>query len=321
MNSNAPKISVITPSFNCAPFIGQTIESVLAQKYENLEHIVMDGGSQDGTVDVLKKYPHLRWTSEKDKGEGDALNKALKQVTGDIVHWLNGDDWIEPGVYHRVAQEMNPAAGRHVVYGKTNMVDDNGKLLWIKQSSPQMGLELLLRFWRNYMQVHQPSTFYSRQLVDDLGPFNQELHYSIDLEYWLRIALRYSFHYVDMIMSTMRVRSDAKSTAGIAPQIQSHWKVLLPYLKYLTSPQRVAFWEDYYAYLLQTLTSDKQDPMPPVTQEAIVGLAQFVLKANNAQATEAFVGYLFEQYARNAKSQEIAHHARLSVGGVHFIFK
>src|SRR5207253_763858 len=151
----------------------------------------------DQTVDVLKKYPHLRWVSEPDRGEGDALNKALKLVTGDIVHWLNGDDWIEKGVYQRVADEMDPQAGRHVVYGKTNMVNDDLQFLWLKQSEPNMSLELLLRYWRNHQQPHQPSTFYSWQLVTDVGPFNDSLHFSIDLEYWLRVALKYRFHYVD----------------------------------------------------------------------------------------------------------------------------
>jgi glycosyltransferase involved in cell wall biosynthesis/SAM-dependent methyltransferase len=319
-NRPRPKISVITPTFNCGPYLEKTIQSILAQEYDNLEHIVMDGGSKDETVDVLKKYPHIRWTSEPDRGEGHALNKALKLVTGDIVHWLNGDDWIEPGVYRRVAAEMNPQAGIHVVYGMTNMVNDALQFLWLKKSSPHMSLELLLRYWRNAQQVHQPSTFYSRQLVDDVGPFNDSLHFSIDLEYWLRIAIKYRFHYVDMIMSTMRNRSDSKSIDTVPKQIASHWRVLLPFHKYLNSQQRIAFWQEYYQYLLQVLGTDRQDPMPPVTQEALIGLAQFVAQANDPQKTEALVGYLAEQHASNPGSQELARHARESVGNPHFTF-
>ena len=87
-----PKISVVTPTLNCGQFIRDCIESVLAQNYENFEHIIVDGGSADGTVDVLREYPHLTWVSEPDDGEVFALNKALKIASGDIIGWLNADD-------------------------------------------------------------------------------------------------------------------------------------------------------------------------------------------------------------------------------------
>jgi glycosyltransferase involved in cell wall biosynthesis len=86
--SQAKKISIITPSYNCANYIRHCIESVLSQNYENFEHIIVDGASQDGTVDILQEYPHLKWISEPDKGEAEALNKALRMVTGDIIGWL-----------------------------------------------------------------------------------------------------------------------------------------------------------------------------------------------------------------------------------------
>jgi len=315
-----PKFSVITPAFNCGPFIEKTIQSILAQTYDNFEHIVMDAGSKDQTVDVLQKYPHIRWTSEPDRGEGDALNKAIKQVTGDIVLWLNADDWEEPGVFERVADELDPDAGRHVVYGNTYMVNDDLVFMWLKQSAPQMNLEFLVRYWRNAQQPHQPSTFYSRQLVNDVGPFNDALHFSIDFEYWLRAAVKYRFHHVDMVMSTMRNRTNSKSIDTVPKQIASHWRVLLPFHRHLNSQQRIAFWQEYYQYLLQVLGSDRQDPMPPVTQEAVIGLSRFIAAANNPQATEALVGYLHEQLATNPGTQELSRHARESVGNPRFAF-
>jgi glycosyltransferase involved in cell wall biosynthesis len=94
-----PKISVVTPTLNCGQFIRDCIESVLAQNYENFEHIIVDGGSADGTVDVLREYPHLTWVSDPDDGEVFALNKALKMASGDIIGWLNADDWYRDGVF------------------------------------------------------------------------------------------------------------------------------------------------------------------------------------------------------------------------------
>ena len=95
-----PKISVVTVSFNHAEFIRDTIDSVASQQYPNLEHIVVDGGSQDGTIEILQEAPHLVWTSEQDRGISDALNKGFARATGDIIVWLNSDDWLAPGALH-----------------------------------------------------------------------------------------------------------------------------------------------------------------------------------------------------------------------------
>ena len=104
------KISIVTPTFNSAPTLRETIESVLAQDYENWEHIVMDGGSTDGTVDILRSYPHLQWVSEKDKGHYHAMNKGIERATGDVIVILNGDDCYREGALSKVAEafQKNP---------------------------------------------------------------------------------------------------------------------------------------------------------------------------------------------------------------------
>lgn len=98
------KLTIITPSFNQAPYIEQTIRSVLAQDYPCVEHIVIDGGSTDCTVDVLKKYPHLQWVSEKDRGQADALNKGLAKASGDIIGWVNSDDYYEHKIFGSIVK-------------------------------------------------------------------------------------------------------------------------------------------------------------------------------------------------------------------------
>jgi len=105
--ADTPSISIVTPSLNQGRYIEQTIQSVLLQNYPNFEHIVIDGGSTDGTVEILKKYPHLKWISEKDSGQSEALNKGLKMATGDIIAWINSDDWYAEGAFNNVASFSN----------------------------------------------------------------------------------------------------------------------------------------------------------------------------------------------------------------------
>lgn len=247
-----PIISVVTPSFNCADYIRQCIESVLAQNYDNFEHVIIDGASTDGTVEILKQYPHLRWVSEPDKGEGEALNKALRMARGDIIGWLNADDYYQEGVFRRVAQEINPQQNRHMVYGNTRFIDEKGVFIREKRSAPVIALPLLLRWWRHARHPHQPSIFYSRELIRAVGFFNQDLHFSIDYEYWLRAILNYRFFYVDQIFSVARLRADSKSLNTVPGQIQSHWRVGAPYHRYLSFYGRVKFWSDYHVYQLLT---------------------------------------------------------------------
>lgn len=155
MRNQFPMISIITPSLNCGAYIEQCIQSVLVQNYSNFEHIIMDGGSQDETVEILKKYPHLRWISEPDRGEADALNKALKMTQGDIIAWLNADDYYLEGVFERVSQEVIPSQNRHVIYGGTHIIDNQGRVIRTKGRCSKISLVSLLRFWRKNQPPHQ----------------------------------------------------------------------------------------------------------------------------------------------------------------------
>lgn len=123
-----PKISVVTPSFNQAQYIEKTIQSVIQQDYPNFEHIVIDGGSTDGTIEILKKYAHLKWISEKDRGQSDALNKGLKSADGEIIAWIDSDDWYEQDTFSAVARFFLGNQDKNVVMGDCNLVDEHGNI-------------------------------------------------------------------------------------------------------------------------------------------------------------------------------------------------
>jgi len=245
--SSGKKISIITPSLNCAPFIRTCIESVLNQKYDNFEHIVVDGASRDGTLEVLKQYPHLKWISEPDKGEAQALNKALGMVRGDIIGWLNADDYYLDGTFQRVLEEMDPQKGRHVVYGKTNLISEDGNIIKIADPIRPINLAVLVR-WFIYLDIFQPSIFFSKSVIDDVGFFREDLHFSIDYDYWLRICTKgYKFHFADLVFSCSRLwRKGAKSSAPNSAQARSWHQISSPYIKQLTFFERMKFWRDYY---------------------------------------------------------------------------
>ena len=117
-----PRISVVTPTYNQGKYIRDTIESVLKQNYENFEHIVIDGGSTDETVSILKSYPHLHWVSERDRGQTHALNKGFRKATGEIIAWINSDDWYADGVFHEAAAALEHAP---LVMGRCELIDKN----------------------------------------------------------------------------------------------------------------------------------------------------------------------------------------------------
>jgi len=249
--SDAPLISIVTPGLNCAPYIRGCIESVLAQDHDNLEHIVADGGSTDGTLDILRAYPHLRWISQPDGGEAEALNKALRMAKGAIIGWLNADDWYAPGALRTVAAELDPARGRHVIYGKAQVIGGRDAPIDVLTPIRPVTMERLVRHFYDF-QLCQPTMFYSREVVERVGPFREDLHFSIDYDYWLRIVdAGYRFHYVDAVLANIRPgRADAKSRAPRAAQSRSHDEVSRAYRRRLPPAKRVRFQYDYAAYVL-----------------------------------------------------------------------
>lgn len=179
------KFSIVTPSFNQAEYIEETIQSIHAQGYPDLEHLVIDGGSTDGTLEILKRSEHgLHWISEPDEGQANAINKGFKRATGDIIAWLNSDDIYLPGTLRRVADFFARRPEVDVVYGDYYLIDHQGAVLLRKKEIP-FDYNILL-YGLDY--ISQPATFFRRHVLDRVGYLDETLHYGLDWEYWLRIA-------------------------------------------------------------------------------------------------------------------------------------
>ena len=215
------KISVITPSFNQGKFIEQTIQSVLSQNYPNLEYIVMDGGSTDNTVEILKKYEDkIKWFSEKDNGQSDAINKGLKMATGDVVAWLNSDDYYLAGTLKKVADCFETNPDTMWVTGDYKIVDEQGRPI----QSFVRGYKNFLRalpfrntlFVANY--INQPSTFWKRSLHSELGYINDKYHLCMDYDFWLRVYKRYPLHTISSAFSAFRIHSTSKGKKQYSAQ-------------------------------------------------------------------------------------------------------
>ncbi|MCB0339424.1 MAG: glycosyltransferase, partial [Bdellovibrionales bacterium] len=208
-----PKISVITASFNQGAFIRENIESVLAQDYPNFEHIVIDGGSTDCTVEVLKSYPHLLWTSEPDRGQSHALNKGFSKASGDIIAWLNSDDFYMPGAFHAVVEHLQCD---QLVMGTCIRVDRTGKQIGEVENVPRSWFDIL-KYWASHSIPDQPSVFFRRELLDRVRRFDgsyldETLNYCMDYDLWLRIGQVASFNKrVELPLSKYRMYEDNKT--------------------------------------------------------------------------------------------------------------
>ena len=204
-----PKITVVTPSYNQGAFLEQTMRSVLGQLYANLEYIVVDGGSTDNSVEVIKRYESQLawWVSEKDRGQAEALNKGFSRATGDILCWLNSDDFLLPGALHEVALAFREPVD--FIYGNCLSFSDKGTRSIVNRP-PSHDRDLLTIV--DY--IVQPSSFWRRSLWDKTGPLNEELHYAFDWEWFLRADRLGKFQKADFIFSAYRFHDSHKSSHG-----------------------------------------------------------------------------------------------------------
>lgn len=201
------KISIITPSFNQGKFIEDAILSVLAQNYPELEHIIVDNCSSDNTQDVIKKYPHIRLLSEPDKGQSDALNKGFLMATGDVIGWLNCDDFYLPGAFYIVSQELqNPDVTG--VYSDLKFCDVNKNIIQHYTSNrPSKFLSLF------HTYISSEAFFFKREIIDSEIKVENNLHYCMDQEFIASILYgNYKLKYVKDCFAVFRWQGENKST-------------------------------------------------------------------------------------------------------------
>lgn len=196
---NYPKITIITPSYNQGNFIEETIRSILLQNYPNLEYFIFDGGSTDNSIEIIKKYEKFITyvESKKDNGQSHAINKGLSIATGDIITWLNSDDFYNPGTLFRVAHEFIENINYNCVIGKVN-VFGNDKSFIIK--SP---LFTSIEKTIGYGRIVQPAMFFKAATYKQIGHLNEKLHYLIDTEWWLKYLMHYKLDRLIEIESTL----------------------------------------------------------------------------------------------------------------------
>jgi len=217
-----PKISIVTPSYNQGEFLEETIRSILLQNYPNLEYIIIDGGSADNSVEIIKKYePWLTyWVSEKDDGQADAVNKGLTQSTGEIKGWLNSDDYYEREIFSKVASEIDARRNKYILHGVTRAIDKDGNKIRVWHTRTANFYSLISQY--RLCQIgglvympNQPSVFWHKKVYENIGSLNKELKYVMDYEYWMRMLKRgYRFYAIDQIISNYRFHGAAKNPDG-----------------------------------------------------------------------------------------------------------
>jgi glycosyltransferase involved in cell wall biosynthesis len=213
-SSSHPRISIVTPSLNQGEFIEETILSVLSQEYPNLDYIVMDGGSSDRTLEILRSYSdRLQWVSEKDRGQADAINKGLRMAGGEIIAYLNADDLLLPGSLEKVARTFLENPQTMWVTGRCHIITETGqetrkpitayKNLWLRIHHPSF------LYITDY--ISQPATFWRASLHNELGYLDESLHYALDYEYFLRLNSKYPLVILPDPLAAFRVHSQSKN--------------------------------------------------------------------------------------------------------------
>lgn len=225
---NLPKVSIITPSYCQEQFIERTILSVLKQDYPNVEYIVMDGGSTDNTLEILKRYrDRLIWKSELDRGQSHAINKGFLMASGDILAWLNSDDTYKPAAISTAVQYLIEHPEVDVVYGDGEIIDLNDKLIGVFKSDSANLKEWL---YNGKINVFQPSVFFKRTVIDKIGLIDETLQYNMDHDYWIRMAFAgLNLKYVEIPLASLRWHENAKTHQIIGLHKRLHLKLLRKY--------------------------------------------------------------------------------------------
>jgi glycosyltransferase involved in cell wall biosynthesis len=242
--TTTPKITVVTPSYQQAEYLEQTIQSVISQNIEGLEYIITDGGSKDGSVDIIRKYePYLAWwVSEKDNGQAEAVNKGLQHASGEIIAWINSDDYFLPGTLAFVLDyfETHPEIG--LIFGDLLAVDENGATINLIRYS-DWGLQDLMRF----EIVGQPSIFFRRSVLERSGLMDVSFDLLMDHQFWLKIASITPIKYIPRTLSAARYHSKAKNMSKGALYAEDTFRIV-DWMK--TEPNLKGLWEKNQTQIL-----------------------------------------------------------------------
>jgi glycosyltransferase involved in cell wall biosynthesis len=242
--SDFPLVSIITPSYNQAAFLEQTMRSVLDQNYPHIEYLVADGGSDDGSVEIIKRYADRLawWVSEKDKGQAEAINKGFARAKGKYIAWVNSDDFYQPGAIRAAVAELEAHPDAGMVFGDVQVVDQDGKILNSLHYG-NWGLKELMMFHI----IGQPAVFMRRAVLEKAGYLDMSYHFMLDHQLWLRMGLQAGIRYVPQLWAGAHYHEDCKNLAQAAefgkdayrivewmqkaPEFDESMAVIAPYVK------------------------------------------------------------------------------------------
>ena len=214
-----PKFSIVTPNYNFEKFLEMTIRSVLLQGYPDLEYIVIDGGSTDGSVAIIRKYE--KWLahsiSERDSGAEQAINKGFRLSTGELLAWLGSDDTYLPGALGAAAQEMSRRPDCCVINGDARTCDEHGRVLEVIRSG-EVTRDRLVRFWITRPYYFTPpavAVFFRRRVVEEVGLMDEKVRRVSDYEWWLRMIRKFPFHHVPHLFSEYCLHPASKTAHGL----------------------------------------------------------------------------------------------------------
>jgi glycosyltransferase involved in cell wall biosynthesis len=207
-----PLVSIVTPSFNQARYLEATIQSVLSQNYPRLEYIIVDGGSTDGSVEIIRKYESKLawWVSEKDQGQTDAINKGFAHAKGNFFAWLNSDDTYEPNALSSAVDflQTHPEVG--LAYGDANYINEENRIIG---RFPAAQTDLM-RLRRGYVHIPQQAAFFRADLWRMVGPLDPSFYFAMDYDLWVRLATRSQVKYVPQTWANFRLHTSGKTISA-----------------------------------------------------------------------------------------------------------
>ncbi|HTU35355.1 MAG TPA: glycosyltransferase family 2 protein [Candidatus Acidoferrum sp.] len=236
------KMSIVTPSYNQAKFLEEALLSVKQQSYPVFEHIVMDGGSTDGSVEILRDYgartgwKHLRWKSEPDDGQSDAVNKGFRVATGDVVGWLNSDDRYRPECFRIISNAFKEYPKADVLYGDYTYIDETGRIWRIRR---EIEFNQFILLYLHMLYVPTPSSFFRREIFDQGNWIDTKFHYAMDYEFILRLARSgHVIQHIPALLADFRIHPESKTGAHPDKQREEHDAIGLMYSERLRGIRR-----------------------------------------------------------------------------------